>query len=207
MARLRGFHDIALPLLPIIGSYASVLGLLFPLLQRAPTIEWWMLLLSGVIIALALLHIGMFLNTRRGYRAYKIDDRLGIRKYMRRWIRDGRRVVIWTRDMTWAEDSDTESLLVEKAKSGDLIICLPKSTDMTNRLEVHGAQVFAHNALEPPATSFTIVNYKRDGSRVAVGSRRGDLHLIQEFSADDSPIFHMAIDIVTLAMSEHRSAS
>ena len=205
MAKIRAFRELVLPLMAIIGSVGSVLGLVFPLLNQTDHIEWWMIALLVIFALLTLLSIFILLRTRRGCRAYAVDDRSGIRDYMRQWLEDGRRSAIWTRDMSWAEHSDIEDLLARKAISNDLIICLPQGTELTDRLKQSGAEVFLYGALGSPATSFTIVNYERDGSRVAVGSRRGDVHLIQEFVADDSPVFHMAEDIVRLAMHERRS--
>ena len=42
--------------------------------------------------------------------------------------------------MSWVDD-EMKQLLRDKAKSGELIICLPKATDNTDSLKQNGAEV------------------------------------------------------------------
>ena len=91
-------------------------------------------------------------------------------------------------------------LLQTKASSQELTIVLPEEVGRSNALKAKGAKVFAYGDQEPLVTHFTIVNYGRPGSRVAIGWRSGDRHLIQEFSAaDEHPTFYLAHDVVKLA--------
>ena len=70
--------------------------------------------------------------------------------------------------MSWANDEDINELLIDA-------------------LKIQGAEVIAYGTLDVPATSFTITNYGRGGSRVAVGRPSGKLHVIQEFFPRRAP--------------------
>src|SRR3989442_5630503 len=119
---------------------------------------------------------------------------------MHRWIRRGGRVAVWTRDMSWANTEATRQLLLRKAADGELIICLPQDTDLTRELKSSGAEVSTYSALgSEPASRFTIVHFGQEGSSVAVGHRKGNYHVIDEFSAEEHPAFYLAPDLVRLA--------
>ena len=122
---------------------------------------------------------------------------------MHNWIVHGGVVAIWTRDMTWAQNPETRRVLVEKAESHELIICLPELNELATELSGAGAQVYAYGAgrIEWPASRFTIAHFGKDGSRVAVGRPEGDTHVIEEFRSGDHPAFHLAQDLITLARS------
>ena len=99
---------------------------------------------------------------------------------MYRWIRNGQRVfAIWTRDMSWVSDDEMKGMLSvnSKARSSDLIVCVPEETDTLeylNGLKELRLSYIMHWSI--PALTFTIVNFGHAGSRVAVGMRRGDNH-------------------------------
>ena len=131
-----------------------------------------------------------------------MEDRAGIRDYMFRWIKNGGRVAIWTRDMSWVNDQEMKNMLRGKAEADELIVCLPRETTLSQWLGSAGAEVIAYGSLESPTSSFTIVNYDRNGSRVAVGRPEGSLHIIQEFSVSDAHVFQLANDLVRLVRQQ-----
>ena len=136
---------------------------------------------------------------------YQVNDTHGISTYLYRWIDSGRRVAICTRDMSWADDKRIMTLLNRKARAHELIICLPEEIDKSDILKQNGAEIYTYGGPDPIASTFTIVNYGRAGSCVAVGRRRGDKHVIQEFSAsDDQPVHDMAVDLIKL-VREHNN--
>jgi hypothetical protein len=102
--------------------------------------------------------------------------------------------------MSWANTEKTKQLLLLKAAASELIICLPQVTHLTNELKAAGAEILVYKHLEP-TSRFTIVQYGQDGCRVAVGRRKGDDHVIDEFSAEEHPAFHLAQDLVRFARS------
>ena len=205
MWRFNLYRDRILPLFTIIGSLASVLAFVIPLLFSSEITSWWMIVLIVMFVILMLASIALITKFGPTTRVYSVEDKLGIRNYMFRWIKNGRRVAIWTRDMSWVEDEEMELMLRHKAESQELIICLPTATDTSDVLKQSGAELLTYGTLDPPAASFTIVNYDREGSRVAVGRRMGNQHIIQEFSAGDNSTFHMARDLVKLARELSRA--
>ena len=107
--------------------------------------------------------------------------------------------------MSWAHDEEINQLLIHKAQRNELIICLPRNIEKSEALREQGAEVIAYGTLDAPATSFTITNYERAGSRVAVGRPSGNLHIIQEFSQGEHPAFHMAEDLVRLVRERNNA--
>lgn len=198
MWRINSYKDRILPLATIFGSIASVLGLMVPLFFSSESITWWMIVLIAIFVVLMSVTLGVVFRAGPKSKVYRAEDRSGIRDYMFRWINNGGRVAIWTRDMSWVNDQEMKNMLRRKAESRELIICLPKETALSESLRNDGAEVIAYGIWDSPSSSFTIVNYDRNGSRVAVGRPQGSLHIIQEFSVADAPTFQMAYDLVRL---------
>ena len=198
MWRIYPYKDRLLPLATIVGAAASVLGLFVPLFISSESVTWWMIVLVIVFLVMISVTFAVILRSSPKTKVYRGDDRIAIRNYMFQWIKNGGRVSIWTRDMSWVDDQEMKSMLRSKSESGELIVCLPEETALTESLRRDGAEVVAYGALDSPSSSFTIVNYDRNGSRVAVGRPEGNLHIIQEFSVSDAPTFQMAYDLVRL---------
>lgn len=186
----------------IAGAFLSGFGVIVPLLVSSNAVTWWVVALIVAFFILMVLTTIIVLKSETTTRVYRADDEKGIRNYLIHWIKSGGRVAIWTRDMSWADDDDMKELLRLKAQSQELIICLPHETDTTEHLSSCGAEVVAYGAWDSPITSFTIANYNRAGSRVAIGRRRGNLHIIQEFSAAENSAFDMAHDLVRLVREQ-----
>ncbi len=203
------YRDKFLLLVYTIGSFASVLGILTSFILSSQDIFGWGLVpvVAAVIffilmVAAAIIVLKSDVPTRR----YRFDDKEGIRNYLFNWIKSGRRVAIWTRDMSWVDDEEMSQMLRSKAQAHELILCLPREIDKSDELKQHGAEVFAYGTLDAPESRFTIVNYGQAGSRVAIGRRRDNLHIIQEFSgADEHPAFHMARDLVRLLQERNNA--
>ena len=186
-----------------VGTIASVLALIIPILVSYESISTWMKLGLVVFALLTLLTLVVFFRSAPTIKVYKREDFVGIRNYMFRWIKNGGRVAIWTRDMSWVSDKEMTNMLVGKAKAGELIVCLPEGNDLSDSLRLEGAEVIAYGVVNTPSSSFTIVNYERDGSRVAVGRPDGNLHIIQEFSVSDSPILQLTNELVRLVRQKN----
>ena len=202
MWRINSYKDRFLPLATIVGSLASVLGLVVSFLVSSADFSWLMVVLIITSVVLIAVTLGVVFRSGPKTQVYRGEDRTGIRNYMFRWIRNGGRVAIWTRDMSWVNDQEMKDLLRGKAESRELIVCLPQETAFTGRLRDDGAEIIAYGSLDSPSSSFTIVNYDRNGSRVAVGRPEGNLHIIQEFSVSDAPTFQIANDLVRLVWQQ-----
>lgn len=194
------WRPVVARLLAAAASLASILGVLLPL--APPLVEWprW----SVALLTVALFAVGTLvyleIKTVRAHHVFDLADSAGVRRYLRTWIGRGGRVAIWTRDMSWAQNPDARALLTRKARTKELIICLPESTPLTDSLKAEGAEICAYGSLAAaPSSRFTIAFFERDGSRVAVGRAQGDNHVIDEFSSGDHPAFYIAEDLVRLA--------
>jgi hypothetical protein len=138
---------------------------------------------------------------------YKINDNDSISQYMYKLISEGGRVAIWTRDMSWAENHERIiELLTSKAKRNELIICTPRRFPIMSQLISAGAEVHLYDKLDfVPRSRFTIVQFGREGSRVAIGSREGDYHVIKEFASGEHSIFTVTEDLIKFAMKAEQS--
>ncbi len=192
----------------IIASPASVLGLIISLIFSADHWSVWLIvvIVIAATVTIALAGIAWFWPDR-ATRRYDLSDTVGINNYLFDWISKGGRVVIWTRDMSWVDPDEMMPMLRKKAEDGELIICLPHRIDKSDQLEGHGAEVIAYETLDTPSVTFTIVHYGRAGSRVAVGRRSGDKHIIQEYSAEEHPAFHLAYDLAQLVRARDNASS
>jgi hypothetical protein len=200
MPRLEIHRELIIRVLTLFGSLASVLGLALPYLPPVERLPWWGVALGVTSAFFFLLLVRLEFRSERRRSVYRISDSEAIRRYMHGWISRGGRVALWTRDMGWANTEVTRQLLLKKAAARELIICLPQETKLTKELKLSGAEVSTYNALEgEPASRFTIVHYGQEGSRVAVGRPMGNYHVIEEFSAEEHPAFHLARDLVRFA--------
>lgn len=209
MWRIKVYRDKIFLFVSTIGSFASVLGVIIPSISSSQDIFGWKLvpivatvILFLLMVVAAIIVLKSDIPTRR----YRFDDKKSIRNYLFNWIKSGGRVVIWTRDMSWVDDEEMTQMLRSKAQAHELILCLPREIEKSDDLKKHGAEVFAYGTLDAPESRFTIVNYGQVGSRVAIGRRRDNLHIIQEFSgADEHPAFHMARDLVMLVQERENA--
>jgi hypothetical protein len=180
-----------------IASYASILGLYFTLVPLDhPRPHWHWVLLGASILATIGLILNEFLDYRRS--APKIyTSRKKITAYMRKWVSGGGRVAIFSRDMSWAKADPIRTILREKAARDELMICLEHPIELTDELKELGAQIVTYQDLKHiPRSRFTIIDFGRDGARVAVGVQEQNGHVIQEFRSGHHPFFAVAEDLV-----------
>lgn len=203
--RISIYKDKALQLGYVLGAFASVWSVTIVIWMQFAELSWWTAIPSVLVLVLMLFSMLAVIKSETATKLYKVSDKSGIRDYLYKWIKNGGRVVIWTRDMSWANDEEIDQLLIQKAQENELIICLPRKIEKSDALKQHGAEVIEYGTLDAPATSFTITNYGRGGSRVAVGRPSGKLHVIQEFSQGEHPAFHMAEDLVRLVREQNNA--
>jgi hypothetical protein len=200
----RAWSEVVLKLAALAGSLASLIGLLLLFLPSLKNLPWWATALLVVASLFFIVFVVLEFLAHHPCRVYARTDSQGIKKYMHDWIKHGGRVAIWTRDMSWAHDDDTRSLLKQKAAGGELILCLPEGNELAKELTAAGAEVcvYGANLLESPASRFTIIFYGRDGARVAVGRADGNTHVIDEFNSRSHPAFYLAADLVALVRAK-----
>jgi len=200
----RDVMALSVKLVLIFLSMAGLLATLYPLIDLKQITPTKASIISVVGVTLLLLYgflIFFEINNLNGKRVFKQSDPDSIRNYMLHWIAYGGRVAIWTRDMSWATDNESQELLLKKAKSGELIICMPSHTTFSKQLEDEGAKIYEYGTklLSEPSARFTIAFYGRDGSKVAIGRAKADKHVIEEFDSGSHPAFHLAYELVQVA--------
>lgn len=183
----------------VAGTFASIVALVISL---DPTPDDW----RAFEIALAVLASVGFLVVgiievrdvlRRTPRPY--SDRNKIWAYLYEWIREGDRVVVFTRDMSWADEDEMIQLLKSKAYANELTVCLPERTSLIEDLSEAGAEVITYPDLDfVPSSRFTIVRYERADAEVAIGRTIDGVHVIEEFRVGEHPAYALADDLVRL---------
>jgi hypothetical protein len=185
-----------------VGASASILSLYFTFQPFNASRPWWhWLLVAFAIISCMFLTFREIVNSVRfAPKIYRSTKR--INAYMHRWVSSGGRVVIFSRDMSWAGDGAIRKLLSEKARRNELTVCLERTIPLTNELQKEGAQVVTYQHLgHVPRSRFTIVDFGREGARVAVGVKFGNDHVIQEFQSGFHPFFAVAEDLVKFLLA------
>jgi hypothetical protein len=185
-----------------ISPYLSILGLyfsIFPITEPRPV--WhWVVIAFGIAVSLYLCGSEILEHRRNAARIYKSQPK--INRYMQDWLSSGGRAVIFSRDMSWAEDSITYELLKRKAEAGELTVCVERSMPLIERLEKAGAKVTIYGQLDfVPRSRFTIIDFEKEGARVAVGAKINGHHTIQEYQNGEHPFFGVAEDLIKILIA------
>jgi len=180
-----------------VASYASVIGMyftFFPIGVGRP--GWhWALITAIALITLAIIVFEIRDHYNAAPKAYKSEKK--INEYMCRWVAAGGRVVIFSRDMSWARGKMVQNVLSDKAKRNELTICLEKDIPLTDDLKSKGANIITYGRLgHIPKSRFTIVDFEKEGARVAVGIHEIGKQVIQEFRSGAHPFFAVSEDMV-----------
>lgn len=117
---------------------------------------------------------------REKKRVFRHSSAKEVHAYLYNWIKTGGRTVVFTRDFTWANyDNDMLDMFQEKAKKGELIVCLYRATDITDQLKELGAEIYTHD-LQDLRSRFTIIHYGTNCPQITVGSIDVDGSFINE---------------------------
>lgn len=187
-----------------ISAYASILGLYISVVPNNNDRPWWhwVFLTVATLAVLILIAWDILDHINSSPRSYKDEE--SINNYMRNWVNSGGRVVIFSRDMSWASEINTKNILISKAERRELTICIESKSALTNELENAGARVIVYGYLHVPRSRFTIVDFEKEGARVAVGEKQHGVHVIQEYRNGEHPYFGVAEDLVKFLVSFDR---
>jgi|GEM_PF-6468372 len=116
----------------------------------------------------------------------KFKDPARINKYMFNLINGNGSSFIYTRDMSWLND-ESRTMLLAKAKSGQLTICLPETSCGTKpeldtelaALKSSGAKIYKYNG--SPTMRFTITNFENSSKKIAIGHTVNNVTEIVEY--------------------------
>ena len=187
----------------ILGGWTSILvGLIGLWISFSPDITkfsiFQVFLLTVIAIGIVFMiywDVRSYLERRpKLYRTNKQIDR-----YMHAWISRRGRVLIFTRDMSWATSKEIKELLTDKANRKELEICLPEPTALSQELARAGAEVHTYPSFnDSPYSRFTIIRYGKSDARIAIGRNVKGLHRIDEYSYGSDPVFSIADDLVRI---------
>jgi hypothetical protein len=155
------------------------------------------LLTITVIGIVFMIYWDIYSYLRRRPKFYRKTE--AIDQYMYRWISERGRILIFTRDMSWAASKEIKQLLIEKANRGELEICLPKPISLSTEFAAAGAKVYTYSSYSEALYSrFTIIRYGKDDARIAIGRNVDGVHKIDEYSYGTDPVFSIAYDLVRI---------
>jgi hypothetical protein len=181
----------------IVGTYGSLAALVFTFKQPNAPLSVGQAFLAGIAVVLGL--AGVVFEVRD-----YLTDRPWEKKpsevadFLHTWIRDGSRVAIFSRNLSWVDQKISE-VLSEKAERNDLTLVVPRPIELTDQLKGSGAEVLTYPELEYTIQSrFTIVNLGRSDAKVAIGHALDNgKHRIQKAGAGD-PELYLAQDLIEL---------
>jgi hypothetical protein len=185
-----------------IGTYGTLLALVYSLKQTGRPFTRWQGVLLLVGIALLAADLGFIVRDyvkrpqRRFRRTAKQERR--IRDFMHAWLGSNGRVAVFSRDLSWVKHDDhaLRELLLAKARARELTVVVPAPTPLTDNLAVEGAEIVTYPDLDFVIQSrFTLIGLGRTGGRVAIGHTQDGVHVIDQLDAPD-PAFFMANDLV-----------
>jgi len=182
-----------------VSVFASVVSLyvsIAPITSKTPL---WHLALLGFSLLVTGCLVGYEIWLHVMYSPKTFKEQKKINAYMRKWVSGGGRVVIFSRDLSWVESGETRDLLFSKAQRNELTICLEHPIALADQLRTVGARIVYYGGFgHVPKSRFTIVDFEREGARVAIGIKDGAHHKIQEFRSGSHPSFTLAEDMVKL---------
>ncbi len=107
---------------------------------------------------------------------------------------------MFSRDLSWvAPGSDEERILEGKARKNELVLFVGSDIPIARRLMELGATVYTHCKGFTPQSRFTIIDYQKDGARVAIGVVEGGRHVLREYDSRQPNTVVLASDLVALA--------
>ncbi|MBN1975299.1 MAG: hypothetical protein JW787_16785 [Sedimentisphaerales bacterium] len=200
---VRTFYEQYKKLIPLVGSWASIIALLliFRPQKEHVNIFYWGLLVISIILVI----FSFYFEVKKCGRIHAIHekDKKKINDYMYNWIVNSGRTAIFSRDMSFAcTNKKIKKLLIKKANSCELIVCVPKETDLTKELKENHAEIYYYSEKENinPHTRFTIANYGQGAKeRVAVAHGLNEFHMIHEYDKND-PVIYLTKDLINIAM-------
>src|SRR5437016_3551745 len=130
-----------------LAAAASVFGLVgtvWPTEKPVSGVQGALLAVLGSVFIIAA-YADIRDHLRKRPKKYRAEN--DINDYMFRWISKSGRVVLFTRDHTWASETRIRDLLFAKARRNELAICLPTETTLTRQLRSEGAEIIVYPQL------------------------------------------------------------
>lgn len=181
------FFNIVLTAISLLCAVVS----LFSLRLLSVDASWIITIVAILLFVLyVIIQITQYNNARGDTHIVTHDSKDKVNAYLFNWLNGGSRAVIFTRDLTWADESDQiRSVLEKKAKKNELSICLYKSTSTTEILKKYGAEIIEHGLPANRLKSrFIIIDYGTNNPRVTVGIPKGNgMFQNEKYTVDANP--------------------
>lgn len=187
-----------------VGAFVGAASALVTLELPIPVaISVWLLLgLSAIAVAWDVLEY-----VRRRPRVYPPKSEEIVR-YLAKWLGSGGRAAIFSRDLSWATDPDVLEVLRSKARAGEILAFVARVTPEMSELVKGGAELFEHARPQISLKSrFTVIDYGKAGSRLAIGIVEDGNHVIREYGPSDHVVMALAADLLELAKHTMRKVS
>ena len=167
-------------LFSIVGWISSVLSL-YKLESFNTEKRLFIIFIVGILSVLYIC-IQIYSFYKANYNSSIHNSKEKVNKYLLNWLNKGSRTVIFTRDLTWANESiDILNTLERKARNKELTICLYQKTITTDHLSDLGAEIYVHNLSENQLKSrFTIIDYGKSNPKITVGTRNSSGQFVNE---------------------------
>lgn len=180
----------------------ELIGLIFSVtIVFQSDLNWFSFIIMIVIVVSILIAIFSIIRTFREVKANAYYTTTDINQYMYYWLKNNNRAIIFSRDMSWAnEDQKIIHILKKKAADGELTLILGRRTSLVSNLEQRGAKFIEYSFLDYiPQTRFTFVNYGSMDEKVAIGKKdENDVHRIVEYKPSDAPTYYLARDLISI---------
>lgn len=128
-----------------------------------------------------------------------------ITEYLCKFLGSGGRAAVFSRDLSWAASNSVGAkkaadILIDKSKCGELSAFVGNRNGFVDTLLQNNAVIHNYSSLGfTPASRFTIIDYGKAGSRLAIGLVDNGKHVIHEFGSSDLAVMALACDLVELA--------
>jgi hypothetical protein len=186
-----------------LGLVVGMLALIVPVNEFNPTLKIALAIVIVFLLVIYVFEIVRHCKTRpKKYQPNSQD----ISEYMYRWLNSGGLAAVFSRDLTWVEsNAKIEELLLQKSKRNELILYVHKETEIVKKLKENGAVCYTYPSGYTPNIRFTVIDYGKAGSRVAIGVQENGIHIIREYQMLDFPVANLVKDLIELGAKRGRA--
>jgi len=198
----KGVKDLISLILKSWKEFIELIGLIFSVIVVYQTGYNWLSSIISIIIIIAIgVAIYSIFLSYYELKANAYHSASAINEYMYNWLAYNNRAIIFSRDMSWANnDERIVDVLKKKAEDSELTLILAERTPLVTELEKRGAHFIGYDFLEyTPRTRFTVVNYGSMDEKVAIGKEdEHGVHRINEYKSSDGIAYFLVKDLISL---------
>lgn len=152
-------------------------------------------------VAYAAIHIYEYWSKNRT--TFKTQEKANA--YLAKWIGTNTgHVLVYTNDISWADEGKLRDTLIRKARSGNLTLCLRRRSEEAQSLVQAGARLFLLDGEPRLKARFIIVDYESDNPKVSVYTKDGHRRYVnQQFDGEQNPVIReVFVDLANLATKD-----